>query len=74
MRAWGLALAGRLAERLGRRDEALGWYQQARAHLAERPEFATYFEDLREEIEADLAAARPGAPLPETPSLLAAPR
>ena len=76
VRAWALWMRAVLADRLGRREEALRLYGAAAAHLESRPEFASYFEQLRNAIAA--GAGNPGpqtdAPLPETPHLTRAPR
>jgi hypothetical protein len=72
-RAWGLGARGLLADRLGRREEALKAYERARALIDSHPEYNT-FSDLRRRIEAGLDAPQTDAPLPKLYWFLAVPR
>jgi tetratricopeptide (TPR) repeat protein len=72
-RAWGLAVRGLLADRLGRREEALRLYERAQVHVNSRPEY-NIFDDLREQIRAGLEAPRTDEPLPKLYWFLAVPR
>ncbi len=62
-----------LADRLGRREDALRLYAAARSHLAEHPEF-NVFEGLHQRISLGLQAQETSGPLPETPDLMLIPR
>jgi len=74
IRAYGLSMRAVLADRLGRREEALRLYRAAAAHLESRPELASYFEPLRKGIAAGAAQPQTDGPLPETQHLTRVPR
>jgi hypothetical protein len=73
VRAHGLTMRAILADRLGRRDDALRLYRLARSHLAEHPEF-NVFEELHERIALGLEAPQIDGSLPETSDLMRLPR
>jgi len=73
VRAHGLVMRAVLADRLGRREDALRLYETARTHLAEHPEF-NVFGDLHQRISLGLQAQETSGPLPETPDLMLIPR
>jgi tetratricopeptide (TPR) repeat protein len=72
VRAHGLTMRAILADRLGRRDDALRLYEMARSHLAKRPEF-NVFADLHERIALGLEAPQTEGALPETTDLMRIP-
>jgi hypothetical protein len=72
-RAHGLVARARLADLLGRREEALRLYRLAAVHLDAGPEFDV-FGGLRAQIEAGIAAPAVDRRPPELDFLLAIPR
>jgi hypothetical protein len=72
VRARGLTRRAVLADRLGRRDEALRLYGLAAEHLAARPEF-NVFDDLHPRIAAGLEAPQTDGDLTEGPELMLIP-
>jgi hypothetical protein len=72
VRLRGLARRAQLADRLGRRDEALRLRALARAQLEAHPEF-NVFEDLRQRAEAGREAADAAETVPDEWDLIAIP-
>ena len=72
VRARGLTRRAVLADRLGRRDEALRLYGLAADHLATRPEF-NVFDALHRRIAAGLEAPQTEGDLSEGPELMLIP-
>jgi len=72
--ARGLVARARVADLLGRRDDALRLYRAADALLAAHPEFADYFAPLRPAIAAGLAAPATDRTPPPLDFLLQIPR
>lgn len=72
--AHGLVARARLADRLGRRDEALRSYRAAEALLAAHPEFAEFFAPLHGAVAAGLAAPAADAGPPPLDFWLQIPR
>ena len=73
VRAYGLLTRALVADRLGRRDDAVRHYRLARRHLSARPEF-TCFDPLRARVAAGLASPQTDAEIPYDPFLLRIPR
>jgi hypothetical protein len=72
--AHGLVARAQLADRLGRREDALRLYRAADAHLGAHPEFAEFLAPLRPAVAAGLAAPAANADPPALGFWLQIPR
>ncbi len=71
VRAWGLAVRGVIADRLGRRDQAQGRYRQAQALIESRPEYNDQFflAPAQAVVSRGLQTSQTSGPMPPTPDL-----
>lgn len=71
VRAWGLVARGLLADRLGRREDALRLYRQAQSYLDAHPDYNDQFvvSPVRAVASRGLQTPQTSGPMPPTPDL-----